>query len=203
MAVLTSVLMGCTPVSTTEKARSDLHFLLGPPNGGDGQYHRVKVIVPGSLLDPAVSAGAESLRAVPQITFPIRYPTLAQVKREQLSENDVVLMTIAWEPPGAVRRRVDGSWLNYYSKYKVRLQDAYGLQAARGADRIDTSVLYTSPDLNTLIERHALLGEPATSCHLIANTIDYVAVELKFDAALLPQWRQVLSTTLSPIRFER
>lgn len=157
---------------------------------------RVRVDVPSAYvkLDRAPSDAAIKLA---QFTFPFRFPDRQPVDPHALAGEGVVLATFAWAPPGTVKNRIDGSRVNHYSRYLVKRPDSYALRAAQGRDGIDTSVLYTSPDQSTLIECHSILNEPPRSCHLVSNPAPYLALELSFNAALLPQWASLMHAALS------
>ncbi len=112
----------------------------------------------------------------------------------------VVIASFGWEPPGSVKRRIDGTWSNYYSKYMIKRPGSYGLNAATGSDGIDTSILFYSIEDEVMIECQRIFDEPLRSCKLTAKIRPFLYEELSFSAALLPQWRNVMRSSASLIQ---
>lgn len=169
------------------------HFLLGPkPSQVNQADRRILVDAPSRFIELQQEPSDKALE-LPEFTFAYRYPAVEPVRRDQLAEPGVIIATIGWEPPGSVRKRIDGSWMNYYSRYKVRRPDQYGLNVATGDDLLDTSQLFYSIEQEVLIECNSVKGEPLRGCHLMKKLSDYSVLELRFPADLLTDWRDLVS----------
>jgi hypothetical protein len=202
-ALLLALVAGCNSVKAVEDT-SPYEFVLGPSGemSVDGPAHSIKIAAPARFVDVKRSSDHDPIQ-VSQFTMPFHYPEMTPVARDKLGDSNVVLATFAWEPPGGVRRRIDGSWLNHFSRYSVKGDPAFGLKSAKAPDPIDTSVLFSSIEEQVLIECNSINGEPLQYCHLISNPMPYMAFEARFRADYLPQWRAIMKAALSIVSIHR
>jgi hypothetical protein len=168
------------------------HFLVGPDSNPLGEVvHRTLADVPSKYIE-LDQEPSEQPTQLASFTFAYHYPDLRPVRRDQLALPGVVIASFGWEPPGSVRKRLDGTWLNYYSRYKVKRPDNYGLNAATGSDGIDTSILFYSIEDEVMIDCQRIFMEPLRSCNLTTKLKPFLYEEVKFSASLLPQWRKLM-----------
>jgi hypothetical protein len=188
---------GCNSMASASKDDQPYRFVLGTTSAlPEGRTNPVRITVPARFIEMDRPAGQGEIELA-QVTFPFHFPDKTPVAHDALGEDNVVLATFSWEPPGSVRRRIDGSWLNHYSRYSVKGERAYGLATAKAADPIDTSVLFSSIEDQVMIECNSIREEPLQWCHLISNPSSYLAVEARFRAKILPRWREIISHSLS------
>lgn len=172
------------------------HFLLGPTSQPKGPDRRVAVDAPSRFVELEQEPTDKPIE-LSEFTFAYRYPDLQPVRRDQLAEPGVVVATVGWEPPGSVRKRIDGSWQNHYSRYYVKHKPEYGLETATGDDLINTSMLFYSVNDEVMIECVSSKGEPLRGCHLMTKIRPYAVLELRFPASMLPNWRDIIAKTSS------
>ena len=168
-------------------------FIVGPKSSWtNGQDQRLRIRMPVRFVELTPEQLRHDHMEVGQFTFAVRFPSGIPVPHDQLSGRDVILLTAAWDPSDGVKRRVDGSWHNYYSRYSVRIDDANDMQQFKSSDSYDDSRLFVSVDKKTIVECKHILGKKLMPCHLMSNGGDHLTIEANFDRSMLGNWRDIV-----------
>ena len=167
-------------------------FLLGPRSGPRAK-ERLILKMPGRYLRLASADVGKTLIETGEFSFAVHKSGGEPAKPDELGSPDVVVVTAAWEPIDSVKRRVDGSWLNYYSRYEPTAEQSYGLKVFVAPEANDLSKLYVSDDLRTIIECRQTLPDRPMPCHLMSNSGSYLTIEVRFQRSSLSEWHNILT----------
>jgi len=128
---------------------------------------------------------------VNHINLAVHYPDLTPAEPIYSASNRFIALSIVNSPPGEVRRSLDGSWLNYYSRYKKPAQEAFGLAKRMSGDfPFDSDyVLYRfGADYDVRIECRSNPNRPIGSCTMLGQWSGEPGIETSFEQADLPSW---------------
>jgi hypothetical protein len=136
------------------------------------------------------------------IRFGVKYPSLEPTP--DAWEKGSIRVTIGNMVEDGISKSVDGSWLNYYSQYHVRLADEYGLKVRRADfDPLDARLYFLlAPDLHVRIKCETNLTDKNRWCVLAAKRPGEPYLGTGFYANELPHWRERLARLSSLFRSE-
>ncbi|MEN7536462.1 hypothetical protein [Aurantiacibacter flavus] len=176
------------------KQREYYTFVVGPQaNWTDGDDQRFQVRMPASYVELTPEQMRQDKIEVGQFTFAVRYPSGEPVPHDQLAGRDVVLLTVSWDPGGAVEQRIDGSWQNYYSRYNVAVEDDYNMRQFKAPEVYDDSRLFVDKDQKTMIECKHIMGKKLMPCRLLHNDGGHVTIGASFSRELLSDWHDIVA----------
>ncbi|MXO65950.1 hypothetical protein [Altericroceibacterium endophyticum] len=187
-------LQGCHPMQPPAKEPDSYTFILGPkPELTDGFDERVDIKMPAKYISPSPTFSIKQAIELGQFTFSVRFPHGDPVPKNQLSTPNVVIVSAIWERSGSVKRRVDGTWNNHYSRYLKSGSNIYGLEERYTPEAGNDSKLFVSPDYNTLIECVHMVVNAPMMCKLIHDRGGNLVNQALFYPDLLPKWREIIS----------
>lgn len=193
IAALLSTPTGCDAVKQDTEAKPATYlFILGPkPELTKGIDKRIEVRMPSKYI--ALDGEKTKMKHIEsgQFTFAVHFPDGEPVPRDQLARSGVVIVSAIWEQVGAVARRVNGSWLNYYSRYQPTGDTLHGLKVLRPSEVNHHSILLISDDNNTIVECQQIASHKAMPCDLLYNSGENLTIEAVFDPSLLPRWSDI------------
>lgn len=185
-------LSGCDAVQRTDGSIPDTYtFILGP-RSGPGSDQRLRVTMPRDYLELTSEDARKQSVELGQFTFALHYKEKRKAARQELGSPDVVVFTIAWEPIDGVKRRVDGSWTNYFSRYRPSSEGVFSLKTLLPPEPNNKSKLYVTEDERTIIECSYPAKSPDGSCHLLSNSGNNLTIEAVFRSSLLDRWQEIL-----------
>jgi len=194
LVLLSAVLfscVGCNAVAANDSPKRETYtFLLGPSSGPHAA-ERLLVAMPGKYLRLAPADIGKSLIALFEFSFAVHLEQAKPAEKDELGSPDVVVYTAVWEPADSVKRRVDGSWLNYFSRYRPTSEHFDGLKVFAAPEVNDLSKLYVSDDLRTIIECEQMSGHQHMPCILMTNQKSNLTMKARFQVNLLNRWRDV------------
>lgn len=190
-----SILSGCSMQDPTPKHPDKYRFLLAPAGlPTTDATERKMFVIPAEYIE---TQRREDPIVTGQFTFPVSYPTGVPIHVDQLADKQSLLISVILERPGAVRRRIDGSWQNHFSGFSRSIGEKYGLNLFQRPESYQLSQLFKSDDNRTLIECPHIKGHEPSSCKLMSQAFEDVTVQIVFSPSLLPEWRNMLSLSLS------
>lgn len=165
-------------------------FLLGPSSGPHAA-ERLLVTMQRKYVRLAPANIGKSLIELFEFSFALHLEGAKPAENNELGSPDVVIFTAVWEPIDGVKRRVDGTWLNHFSRYRSTPEHVNGLKVFAAPEVNDLSRLYVSDDMRTIIECEQIAGHRPMPCVLISNQKSNLTMKARFEANLLNRWPDI------------
>ncbi len=170
-------------------------FRVGPnPQNMGGRDHRFLITIPAAYL-PAEAGAAGRLPAdVSQVRFYADAADFSPTSESPRETPRSVMVSVMWSPDNFVRRRVDGSWLNSFSRYSRPAGSEFGLEVRQElhAPRIPAKLYVAlSPAQDLMIECAYLPAARPNLCQMTVKRPRSPLIEIWLDRSQLPRWREI------------
>lgn len=139
------------------------------------------------------------------INLAVHYPSLTPAEPVYGTGDHFIALSIVNTPPGDIRRSLDGSWLNGFSKYKKPGEGAYGLNKRLSGDYPydgDFVLFRLGPSYDVRIECHSNANRPVGPCTMIGQWRGEPGIETSFEQVDLPDWSERLRRLRSLFRID-
>lgn len=143
---------GLVQRSEAEHKAMMVDYIIGSPERAE--FDNIRMKVPGSYIEPKMVQDFPSGSYVSAVPFTAAIDTFDGAALDW-REKHTISGQMSPQSNGYLSRTVDGSWLNYYSAYKVPMGEKFGLEVRMTeAAEFDPRTLYVSltPDEETTIE---------------------------------------------------
>ncbi len=168
-------------------------FLVGPqPQDMKGQELRFRLRIPRAYLPPKFRPDTQSETSASKVPFIARLTDFSPAGDLSATAPGIVVGNVGWAPEGFVRSRVDGSWLNSFSRYSRAAGTRFGLEMRTLQEhRYVPAELYVSLEQGqqVVIECAYLPADRPQYCQAWSQRSGHPLVELWFREDNLPGWR--------------
>jgi hypothetical protein len=159
-----------------------------------GREHPFILEVPRSYLPRQYRPPSESAEVVSAVPFVAYLADFSPAGEGRADRPGVISGRISWAPPNFVKRRFDGSWLNSYSQYSVRLGTRFDLEERTvTAARYFPAKLYVGAfrDYAIMIECRYVPADRPQLCEMSSQVTGKPLVQVSFRQTDLADWRRI------------
>ncbi|MEA1013544.1 hypothetical protein [Sphingosinicella sp. LY1275] len=187
----------CSQLSASaEGAQTETISILIRPGSGRDEPSALKwrLAFPRAYLPRSIRSETESTLDDVRIPFVARESDFAPAGDISAAAPGIISGIVSWAPETYVSERVDGSWLNSYSKYSIPLGSRFGLEMRETKmAHMHPAKLYVllTPEQDTMIECDYMPHVNPRFCQMWTKRPRKPAIRVSFHEDRLAHWLRI------------